>query len=59
MWVKVLPNIGSDHFPVFSHLQLMANPSPENESVNDAADQEERDWADEKIEKADPKIVSL
>jgi len=57
--LKVLPNIGSDHFPVFSHLQLMANPSPENESVNDAADQEERDWADEKIEKADPKIVSL
>lgn len=57
--LKVLPTIGSDHFPVFSHLHLLSNPSPENESVNEEPDQEEREWAEEKIEKANPKIVSI
>jgi endonuclease/exonuclease/phosphatase (EEP) superfamily protein YafD len=57
--LKVLPGIGSDHFPVFSHLQLMNSPSPENESVNEEPDQEEKEWAEEKIEKANPKIVSI
>lgn len=57
--LKVLPEIGSDHFPVFSHLHLMSNPSPENESVNEEPDREEKDRAVEKIEKANPKIISI
>ncbi len=57
--LKVLPSIGSDHFPVFSHLHLMSNPSPENESVEEEPDQEEKEWAEEKIKKANPKIVSI
>lgn len=57
--LKVLPSIGSDHFPVFSHFHLMPNPSSENESVQEAPDQEEKDRAEDKIEKANPKIVSI
>lgn len=57
--LKVLPPIGSDHFPVFSQLHLMSNPSPENESVKEEPDQEEKEWAEEKIDKANPKIVSI
>ncbi|WP_158860735.1 endonuclease/exonuclease/phosphatase family protein [Lunatibacter salilacus] len=57
--LKVLPTIGSDHFPVFSHFHLLSSPSPENEPVNEEPDQEEREWAEEKIEKANPNIVSI
>nr|MBI1231976.1 endonuclease [Cytophagales bacterium] len=57
--LKVLPSIGSDHFPVFSHFYLMPSPSSENESVTEKADKEEKSYADDKIDKATPKIVSI
>jgi endonuclease/exonuclease/phosphatase (EEP) superfamily protein YafD len=57
--LKVLPSIGSDHFPVFSHFTLMENRSSENESVTEKADEGEKSFADDKIDKATPKIVSI
>lgn len=45
-------NIGSDHFPMYIKL----NYSPKAEWLQDApkADESEKDWADEKIEDAEP-----
>lgn len=46
-------NIGSDHFPMFIKL----NYKPSAEAINedtDEADQEEEEWAEEKIKDADP-----
>ncbi|MCC5937467.1 MAG: endonuclease/exonuclease/phosphatase family protein [Lunatimonas sp.] len=54
--IKVLPSIGSDHFPVFMHLHLNPPKAHLNDSQQAPPDREEKDWADEKIENADPKI---
>ncbi|WP_245189563.1 endonuclease/exonuclease/phosphatase family protein [Lunatimonas salinarum] len=57
--IKVLPAIGSDHFPVFMHLHLNPPKAHLNNPQQDPPDRDERDWADEKIERADPKIRIL
>lgn len=57
--LKVLPHIGSDHFPVFMHLHLNPPAAHLNESQQEEIQQEDKEWADEKIEKADPNIESL
>lgn len=50
--IRRLTHIGSDHFPIFSQLHL----DPRNKQVHEEpeADQEEKEWADEKIKKANP-----
>lgn len=57
--IKVLPSIGSDHFPVFMHLHLNPPKAHLNEPQQDPPEKDEKEWADEKIEKADPKIRVL
>jgi endonuclease/exonuclease/phosphatase (EEP) superfamily protein YafD len=57
--LKVLPAIGSDHFPVFSQFHLVPVTGSEHTSEKEEADEEEKEWADEKIENANPNIVSL
>ncbi len=47
-----LPNIGSDHFPMYTALHHEQR--AENEQEGEEADEEEEDWAEEKIEKAEP-----
>src|SRR5690554_1365897 len=51
--IKRLKHIGSDHFPMFIQLHL----EPRAKAVQDEpeADQEEKEWAEEKIEEANPK----
>lgn len=47
-----LPNIGSDHFPIYSVLHY--EPRAESVQEGEEAEEEEEEWADEKIEKAEP-----
>ena len=54
--IRRLRNMGSDHFPMFISLQLTSEAKQEQESP--AADQDDKEWAAEKIEKADPKADS-
>src|SRR5690554_4471495 len=54
--IKRLKNMGSDHFPMFISLQL--TPEAQQEQEAPTADQEDKEWAAEKIEKADPKMNS-
>lgn len=51
--INRLRHIGSDHFPMFIALHL--EPRAKQVQEEPEADQEEKEWAEEKIEKADPK----
>lgn len=51
--IKRLGNIGSDHFPMYIRLHL--EPRAKEQQEEPEADQEEKEWAEEKIEKADPR----
>jgi endonuclease/exonuclease/phosphatase (EEP) superfamily protein YafD len=53
--LKVLPKMGSDHFPVLIRVCLMPMGNDENEKQDEATN-EEKSWAGEKVEKADPNI---
>ncbi len=48
--ISVLPDIGSDHFPIYFSLQY--NPQAKAVQEEPEADREEEEWSDEKIEKA-------
>jgi len=48
--IRKLPHIGSDHFPIYANLHYSNNAKKRQEKHE--ADQEESDWADEKIKKA-------
>ena len=48
-----LEDIGSDHFPIFAHLNLEPEKQDEQEKPDDA-DREQKKWAEEKIEDGDP-----
>ncbi|WP_461533033.1 endonuclease/exonuclease/phosphatase family protein [Sinomicrobium sp.] len=50
--IKRLPSIGSDHFPIYVDLQY--KPIAEKAQKEPEADREDRELADEKIEKAEP-----
>ena len=50
--IKVLPNIGSDHFPVYGKFQF--SPAAESIQEKEAPDQEEIEEAKEKIAEAEP-----
>lgn len=50
-----LPNIGSDHFPIF--VKLNYEPRAELfQEESEEADEEEKEWADDKIEEGNPKM---
>ena len=51
--IKRLENIGSDHFPMFISLHL--EPRAKQQQEEPDADQDEEEWADEKIDKANQK----
>lgn len=51
--IKRLKNIGSDHFPMFISLHLEPRAKAQQEEPD--ADQEEEEWAEEKIDKATSK----
>jgi endonuclease/exonuclease/phosphatase (EEP) superfamily protein YafD len=51
--IKRLKHIGSDHFPMFIRLHL--EPRAKQQQEEPEADQEEKEWAEEKIEKAAPR----
>lgn len=56
--IRRLRNIGSDHFPM--HIVLHLEPRAKQvQEGPDEADQEEKERADEKIEKADPKQENI
>lgn len=48
--IERLPNIGSDHFPMFISLHL--EPRAKQQQEKPEANQEEKEWAEEKIDKA-------
>lgn len=48
-----LRNMGSDHFPMF--IQLHLEPRAKMEQEEPEADQEEEEWAEEKIQDAEPR----
>ncbi len=56
--LKVLPKMGSDHFPVLIRVTLTPHQNDENEK-QDEAEQEEKSWAAEKIDKANPNLKAL
>ncbi|MGB6150702.1 MAG: endonuclease/exonuclease/phosphatase family protein [Pricia sp.] len=49
--------IGSDHFPMY--IKLNYTPKAEWKQKSLSSEKSEEDWADEKIEKAEPKVDSL
>lgn len=51
-----LPNIGSDHFPIFIEVALMPSTIKENEEAEKEATAEEHSLAEEKIESADANV---
>ena len=51
--IKRLPHIGSDHFPMFIRVHL--EPRAKQQQEEPEANQEEKEWAEEKIEKAHPR----
>ena len=51
--IKRLPTIGSDHFPFFAHLHLIGQSNNEKEAPEEL-DEEEEEWVEEKIDKAEP-----
>ncbi|MFA0960433.1 endonuclease/exonuclease/phosphatase family protein [Roseivirga sp. BDSF3-8] len=55
--IKRLPSVGSDHFPMYA--QLNYGPVAEKVQERPGAESEERVWAKEKIEKADPVAIKL
>jgi endonuclease/exonuclease/phosphatase (EEP) superfamily protein YafD len=55
--IKRLGNIGSDHFPMFIILHLEARAKQVQEEPD--ADHEEEEWAEEKIDKANPKKENI
>jgi endonuclease/exonuclease/phosphatase (EEP) superfamily protein YafD len=56
--LKVLPYIGSDHFPVLIRVILHPMKKAENDRQEEA-EQDEKKWAHEKIEKADPNLRNI
>ena len=54
--IRRLRNMGSDHFPMFISLQLA--PKAKQQQETPQADRDDKEWAAEKIEKADPKADS-
>lgn len=52
-----LPEVGSDHFPIYA--QLNYGPIAETVQEEPTAELEEKSWADEKIEKADPVAMQV
>ena len=55
--IRRLGKIGSDHFPIF--ISLHYEPRAKKVQEEPEADEEEEEWADEKIEKADPNKVNI
>lgn len=51
--IKRLNHIGSDHFPMYIRLHL--EPRAKQQQEEPEADPEEKEWAEEKIEKAEPR----
>ena len=51
--IRRLPHIGSDHFPFFAHLHLVGQ-SDNLEEAPEVLEEEEEEWVEEKIEKAEP-----
>lgn len=51
-------NIGSDHFPMYIHLNYEPSAEVINEET-DEADEEEKEWAEEKIRNADPLLPKV
>lgn len=51
------PHIGSDHFPMFIKIKYEPEAKSDQESLEST--EEDEAWADEKIEKANPKKTSL
>lgn len=46
--IERLPSIGSDHFPLLAELRLVSEPALEGEALE--ADEEDREWAEEKMD---------
>jgi endonuclease/exonuclease/phosphatase (EEP) superfamily protein YafD len=55
--IKRLPSIDSDHFPIYIDLQLCPDVRQENDEAE--LEEEEEEWTEEKIEKADANLLSL
>lgn len=53
--LKVLPKMGSDHFPVLIRVSLMGSKDSQNDEQDEAL-KEEKSWASNKIDKADPNL---
>ncbi|MDT0690272.1 endonuclease/exonuclease/phosphatase family protein [Salegentibacter sp. F188] len=56
--IKRLKSIGSDHFPIFIRLNYESYVENIQEKP-ERADEEEQEWAEEKIEKANPMVRNL
>ncbi|MDT0647790.1 endonuclease/exonuclease/phosphatase family protein [Zunongwangia sp. F260] len=56
--IKRLKSVGSDHFPIFIRLNYESYAENIQEKP-ERADEEEQEWADEKIEKANPMVRNL
>ncbi|MGE0931829.1 endonuclease/exonuclease/phosphatase family protein [Peijinzhouia sedimentorum] len=51
--IRRLPHIGSDHFPFFAHLHLVGQ-SDNLEEAPEVLEEEEEEWVEKKIKKAEP-----
>ncbi|MDT0649190.1 endonuclease/exonuclease/phosphatase family protein [Autumnicola edwardsiae] len=56
--IKRLKSVGSDHFPIFIRLSYESYAEDVQEKP-ERADEEEKEWAEEKIEKANPMVRNL
>lgn len=51
--IKRLENIGSDHFPIFAHLNFEPERQDDQEQLDDA-NKDQKKWAEDKIEDGNP-----
>lgn len=55
--IKRLPSISSDHFPIYIKLKL--KPENDQDDKKEALEEDEKDWKEDTIDKANPRILTI